>query len=147
MRIPVTVSSTCSTTRMGASDIRKQMRVCCVKLRTWGTYILQRCRTVEVEIFNAIFWILEITNIVWKGMNESNPKLGPYYIGVDVGTSSVRAAVVDASGRIISFSSEDIRIWQPSESLYEQSSDDIWNCLCSAVRVMIVKRLCFVIWQ
>lgn len=78
-------------------------------------------------------------------MNESNPKLGPYYIGVDVGTSSVRAAVVDASGRIISFSSEDIRIWQPSESLYEQSSDDIWNCLCSAVRVMIVKRLCFVI--
>ena len=58
-----------------------------------------------------------------------------YYIAVDVGTSSVRAAVVDRDGRILSFASEEIRIWQPSTGMYEQSSEDIWCCLCAAVRV------------
>ena len=58
-----------------------------------------------------------------------------YYIAVDVGTSSVRTAVVDRGGRIMSFASEEIRIWQPSADMYEQSSEDIWSCLCAAVRV------------
>ncbi len=58
-----------------------------------------------------------------------------YYIAVDVGTNSVRTAVVDRGGRIISFASEEIRIWQPSADTYEQSSDDIWSCLCAAVKV------------
>ncbi len=58
-----------------------------------------------------------------------------YYIAVDVGTSSVRTAVVDRGGKIISFASEEIRIWQPSADMYEQSSDDIWICLFAAVKV------------
>ena len=58
-----------------------------------------------------------------------------YYVAIDVGTSSVRAAVVDGGGRIISSASKEIRIWQPSTDMYEQSSDDIWSCLCCAVRV------------
>ncbi|CAB3982997.1 FGGY carbohydrate kinase domain-containing isoform X1 [Paramuricea clavata] len=57
-----------------------------------------------------------------------------YYIAVDVGTSSVRTAVVDRNGRIHSFASEEIRIWQSSSNMYEQSSEDIWSCLCTAVR-------------
>ena len=61
------------------------------------------------------------------------------YIAVDVGTSSVRAAVVDGEGRIVKYSSEDIRIWQPMPKLYEQSSENIWECLCSAVRVCGIK--------
>jgi ribulose kinase len=58
-----------------------------------------------------------------------------YYIAVDVGTSSVRTAVVDRGGRMNSFASEEIRIWQSSSNMYEQSSEDIWSCLCTAVRV------------
>ena len=68
-------------------------------------------------------------------MAVKGTKSGPFYIGVDVGTSSVRAALVDNVGRIVSFSSVDVRIWQPSAGFYEQSSDDIWSCLCSAVKV------------
>ena len=64
------------------------------------------------------------------------------YIAVDVGTSSVRTAVVDKGGSIISFSSEEIRIWQPSTNMYEQSSDEVWSCLCTAVRVCCNFRRC-----
>lgn len=64
------------------------------------------------------------------------------YIAVDVGTSSVRAAVVDRGGRILSFASEEIRVWQPSTDMYEQSSEDIWTCLCAAVRVYRLYSFC-----
>lgn len=57
-----------------------------------------------------------------------------YLIGVDVGTGSVRAGVVDLSGTMIGFASKDIRLWKTGESFVEQSSENIWSAACSAVR-------------
>ncbi|XP_028412955.1 FGGY carbohydrate kinase domain-containing protein-like [Dendronephthya gigantea] len=72
---------------------------------------------------------------IYMAGNNTDIDSGAYlYIAVDVGTSSVRTAVVDREGRIIEYSSEDISIWQPSPELYELSSENIWKCLCSAVR-------------
>ena len=65
---------------------------------------------------------------------EGGACCGALYIAVDVGTSSVRTAVIDRDGRIVSFCSEEIRTWQPSNNMYEQSSDEVWSCLCTAVR-------------
>lgn len=58
-----------------------------------------------------------------------------YFIGVDVGTTSARAALVTSQGEVIKQHSEKITIWNPEKDHYEQSSDNIWNSICECVRV------------
>lgn len=58
-----------------------------------------------------------------------------YFVGVDVGTGSVRAALVDGTGRILKKSTNPIRTWNPETDFYQQSSEDIWKCCCKVVRV------------
>ncbi|KAJ5215667.1 uncharacterized protein N7498_002074 [Penicillium cinerascens] len=57
-----------------------------------------------------------------------------YYIGVDVGTGSARACIIDDAGEIVGLASENIRLWQSKHGHYEQSTADVWRCICSAVR-------------
>ncbi|XP_058030674.1 FGGY carbohydrate kinase domain-containing protein isoform X2 [Ahaetulla prasina] len=64
--------------------------------------------------------------------------LGPvnYYVGIDVGTSSVRAALVDQFGTVVVYADHPIQIWAPQPDYYEQSSDDIWAACC-----MVTKKI------
>ncbi|GBN10049.1 FGGY carbohydrate kinase domain-containing protein [Araneus ventricosus] len=55
-----------------------------------------------------------------------------YFIGVDVGTQSVRAGLVTTQGAFIKVASLPIKTWNPFPDVYEQSSDNIWN-LCVKV--------------
>lgn len=57
-----------------------------------------------------------------------------YYVGVDVGTYSVRAALVSANGRLEATSAKAISVWEPSVDVYEQSSDEIWSAVCKVVK-------------
>ena len=59
---------------------------------------------------------------------------GPLFLGVDVGTGSARAGLFDASGRMLAAAKRDIRMWREAGSVVEQSSDDIWQAVCAAVR-------------
>ncbi|CAG8084065.1 unnamed protein product [Penicillium salamii] len=61
------------------------------------------------------------------------PKEG-YYIGIDVGTGSARACLIDHHGEIVDVASENIGLWQPQQEYYEQSTSDIWRCICLVVR-------------
>lgn len=65
-----------------------------------------------------------------------------YYIGVDVGTASVRAALVASDGKIVSCATRPLQIWQPLPDYYEQSSEDVWNNVCLVVKVS--KDLCII---
>ncbi len=56
------------------------------------------------------------------------------YIGVDVGTLSARAAIFDSVGRLIASARRPIAIWREPGDIVEQSSDDIWRAVTSAVR-------------
>jgi D-ribulokinase len=56
------------------------------------------------------------------------------YLGVDVGTGSVRAAVFDGSGRALGMGTEPTRIWRPEKDYVQQSSSDIWSSAAAAVR-------------
>lgn len=58
------------------------------------------------------------------------------YIGVDVGTKSVRAAVVNRNGKVVAKATKDIRIWNPDEDFYVQSSENIWEAVIHAVKVV-----------
>ncbi|KAJ5632235.1 sugar kinase [Penicillium lividum] len=57
-----------------------------------------------------------------------------HYIGIDVGTGSARACIIDAKGDIVGLASENIGLWQPEHGYYEQSTTDIWRCICTAVQ-------------
>ena len=55
------------------------------------------------------------------------------YIGVDVGTLSARAGVFDSVGQLIASARRPIAIWRAPGDIVEQSSDDIWRAVTSAV--------------
>jgi len=58
-----------------------------------------------------------------------------FYVGVDVGTASVRAALVTREGQLRSTAEEPISIWEPQPEHYVQSSTDIWQKCCTVVKV------------
>ncbi|MCS7252593.1 MAG: FGGY-family carbohydrate kinase [Armatimonadota bacterium] len=55
-------------------------------------------------------------------------------IGVDVGTLSVRAGAFTLDGKMLSCAVEPIEISYPQENFVEQSSENIWEATCKAVR-------------
>jgi len=61
------------------------------------------------------------------------------YIGVDVGTLSVRAGVFDAAGGLIASAKRPIKIWSEPGEVVEHSSSDIWTAACQAVREAVFK--------
>ncbi|KAF3342570.1 hypothetical protein VD0002_g5220 [Verticillium dahliae] len=60
-----------------------------------------------------------------------------HFIGIDVGTGSARACIIDETGDIKSLASETIKLWQPQTGYYEQSTTDIWNCICICVKRVV----------
>ena len=55
-------------------------------------------------------------------------------IGVDVGTGSARAGVFDPQGKLLGVGKHPVTMWQESGDIVEQSSEQIWQAVCSAVR-------------
>jgi FGGY-family pentulose kinase len=63
-----------------------------------------------------------------------NPKSKIYLIGVDVGTGSARAGLFTTTGKMLTSAVEPIQTWKPRPDYVEQSSEDIWQAVCSAVQ-------------
>lgn len=59
------------------------------------------------------------------------------FIGVDVGSASVRAGLFDDAGHQLAFAVRPIRQFNPRADVYEQSSADIWDQVCAAVRAAV----------
>ncbi len=49
------------------------------------------------------------------------------FIGVDVGSTSARAALFTENGELLSHASSPISVWNPRPDFYEHSSEDIWT--------------------
>jgi len=58
----------------------------------------------------------------------------PIYLGIDIGTGSVRVGAFDLHGHLLGLGKHDIKIWRPQPSFVEQSSEDIWNATGTAIR-------------
>jgi FGGY-family pentulose kinase len=60
-----------------------------------------------------------------------------FYLGVDVGTGSARAAVFDARGVRAGLGTHPIQRWEPKTDFHEQSSNDIWTACGHAIRAAL----------
>ncbi|KAM6077477.1 FGGY carbohydrate kinase domain-containing protein isoform 3-T16 [Theristicus caerulescens] len=60
-----------------------------------------------------------------------------YYVGIDVGSASVRAALVDEFGTVVAHADQPIQIWEPEPDHYEQSSSDIWAACCLVTKKVV----------
>merc|ERR1712000_32404 len=67
------------------------------------------------------------------------PNVLDHYIGIDVGTGSARACIIDEAGDIKALAAEDIKLWKPEVGYYEQSTTDIWHCICQCVRRVVAE--------
>src|ERR1043165_3599368 len=63
----------------------------------------------------------------------------PAYLGIDVGTGSARAGFFSDTGVLLGSASEPIQMWKPQEDFVEQSSDNIWQACCIAVKAAMAK--------
>ncbi|PYE24860.1 FGGY-family carbohydrate kinase [Paraburkholderia silvatlantica] len=55
-------------------------------------------------------------------------------VGIDVGTGSARAGIFDSAGRMVASAKHDITVFHESGAIVEQSSTQIWNAVCHAVK-------------
>ena len=64
-----------------------------------------------------------------------------YYIGIDVGTGSVRAALVNQSGELMASSIHETKTWRDSRDhrIFEQSTKDIWDAVASTIKVCLLE--------
>src|SRR5579863_4668493 len=59
------------------------------------------------------------------------------FLGVDVGSASVRAGLFDDAGNELAFATRPIKQFNPRADVFEQSSADIWSQVVAAVREAI----------
>ncbi len=57
-----------------------------------------------------------------------------HFVGVDVGTGSVRAVLTDARGSPLAKAIRDIRVYNPRSDFYLQSSSEIWESVLSCIK-------------
>lgn len=69
------------------------------------------------------------------GRNGEREMSEKYFVGVDVGTGSVRAALVTQTGKVLKVHVKATKTWNPLPDHYEQSSDNIWHGVCECVQV------------
>ncbi|KAK6347790.1 hypothetical protein TWF718_005615 [Orbilia javanica] len=68
----------------------------------------------------------------------SDPR-NTFAVGVDVGTGSARACIIDFTGELLAEVSREIKTWNPRADYYEQSTTNIWESICYCVRACLAK--------
>src|SRR5689334_15494783 len=59
---------------------------------------------------------------------------GPYVLGIDFGTESVRAGIFDVRGQPLAFAATPYRLLHPHPGWAEQNPDEWWSSLVQSVR-------------
>ncbi|MFN4034265.1 MAG: xylulokinase [Fimbriimonadales bacterium] len=60
-----------------------------------------------------------------------------YLLGVDLGTSGVKALLIDTSGTVIASASESYPLYTPQPLWAEQDPNDWWRATCRAIRAVL----------
>ncbi|KAF8966485.1 hypothetical protein BDZ97DRAFT_1808098 [Flammula alnicola] len=69
----------------------------------------------------------------------SSASLESYYIGIDVGTGSVRASLVNKLGKVVAASTQETKTWRDpfDNRVFEQSTADIWNATGTVIKACL----------
>lgn len=65
------------------------------------------------------------------------PQQDVFYIGVDVGTGSARACIIDTNGVILGLAEKPITRHELKANYITQSSTEIWNAICYCVKSIL----------
>ncbi|CAH6723358.1 D-ribulokinase [[Candida] jaroonii] len=65
---------------------------------------------------------------------QQPPQPDVYYVGVDVGTGSARACIIDTNGIILGLSERPITRHELKANFITQNSTEIWNAICYCVK-------------
>lgn len=57
------------------------------------------------------------------------------FVGVDVGSGSARAALVDQKGHVLKSCVKELKTWNHKIGYYEQSSTNVWDCCVHVIKV------------
>ncbi|KAH9894101.1 Pentulose kinase [Cubamyces lactineus] len=62
-----------------------------------------------------------------------------YYLGIDVGTGSVRAGLVKHDGTLVASHTEETITWRDPEDhrIFEQSTNNIWEGMCKSIKACL----------
>lgn len=62
-----------------------------------------------------------------------------FYIGVDVGTGSVRASLLSKDGTVVTSATQDTQTWRDDHDhrIFEQSTTDIWSAVSKTIRTCL----------
>ena len=59
-----------------------------------------------------------------------------YYIGVDLGTSSMKMMLVNAEGKILKSVTEEYQVYYPQSGWSEQNAEDWWQALINGMKIL-----------
>ena len=62
-----------------------------------------------------------------------------YFLGIDVGTGSARVGIFDERGVLVGHAVEEIQTWKPKANFVEQSSENIWQSICSCCHQVLAE--------
>ncbi|MDW8107988.1 MAG: FGGY family carbohydrate kinase, partial [Armatimonadota bacterium] len=60
-----------------------------------------------------------------------------YLLGIDLGTSGVKALLIDATGRVIATATETYPLYTPQPLWAEQDPNEWWDATCRAIRQLL----------
>ena len=62
-----------------------------------------------------------------------------YFLGIDVGTGSARVGIFDERGVLVGHAVKEIQTWKPKAHFVEQSSENIWQSICSCCHQVLAE--------
>ncbi len=65
----------------------------------------------------------------------------PTFLAVDLGTSSMKVALITVSGKVLGWESEPIKLYVTSDGGAEQSPDEWWGAFLSAAKRLLARKL------
>lgn len=93
---------------------------------------------------DSLFWCLAtwvwLRSVVKSGTSEESGMAKELVLGLDVGTSSTKAIVIDARGRVVASASSAHPISQPRAGWSEQEPLDWWRSATRAIRAVLGTR-------